>query len=156
MNEPTGEKPSVKGSSFQLDKDPDKITSDQIKFYLNDGFMRGKVPAEEFVDRIIDTAKRNDRVAVAALQVYAISLGNLTHSSMMVDGYTRSILSQGIENEFTQSIIRAISPEHIKILRELYITGNNDAGNALLLSILHAPRFAEQEDMNILCKEFEG
>lgn len=158
MSEPPRENPNPETKGFQLDNDPSKVTTSQIKSYLNDGLMRGKVPPEEFINNMLDVANKNPAEVDTALRALAISLGDLRHSSMMISANTNDILSQGKENKFTQGIVDAISPKHIKDLRHFYTRERRPpyAEDAYLLSLRYAPKVAEKEDIEILCEAFEG
>jgi len=158
MNEPSGEKLAIECAGFVLDSDPSKNTTKQIKSYLNDGLMRGRIPPKEFVDNMLNIANNNQTCGSSALQALAISLGDLRFSSMMTDGNTSEILSRGKENEFTQSVANAISPKHIEVLRKLYSQKNRPlyAEEAYFLSLASAPKSADKADMEILCKDLGG
>lgn len=158
MNEPIGEKITVNQINFQLDRDLSKVTRGQIKSYLNDGLMTGKVPPREFVDNLLDVASNNPAQQDTALLAFVISLGDLHFSSRIADGNTYEVLNQGKENKITQGVIEAISKRHIENLRTLYVQERNPpfANEAYLLSLRYAPKVAEKEDIGILCKGFEG
>lgn len=158
MSEPSREKSVARNNGFQLDKDSNRVTMDQIKSYLNDGLMKGKVPSGEFIDNMLDVANKNLTGRPNALHALAISLGDLHFSSMMANGDTCDILSQGRENKVTQGVAGAITSKHIENLRKFYVQNTRPlfAEEAYLLSLFYAPGSVTKEDMEVLCKDLKG
>jgi hypothetical protein len=144
------------------------ITKQQIKDTLNKEFMNGNMTAKDFIDRMLNIASTRSGatkyIEDDAMQALAISLGHTQHSVMMTEANTREILSQGNENERTQSIAKALTPEHLAKMRSLLNrkeeNGRDDsplyAREAYLLSLYHAPGVAGPEDVKELCRELEG
>lgn len=128
-------------------------TRDEVISYLNQDFIKGNMSAKEFLDIMLDAAQQKD-IEQVALKALSISFGDLRMSSMTASAETYKMISQGTENEKTQSITHALTPEHITILRGL-ITKTPFAVDPYLSSLSLSPQVASSEDMEKL-REFLG
>lgn len=133
---------------------PIRFTDRGIKTDLNDLFMTGLMSGDEFLSIMLAAATQSD-TKHTALTALKIALGDLTASSMVAKGITYDIIRSGPDNERTQSVVAALKPEHLKILRELMVK-TPFALDPYLLSLSHAPRVAMSDDMEKLREFFDG
>lgn len=129
-------------------------TQDEIKSYLNNDFMSGSMSAAEFLD-IMLVAAVDEETEQTALRALTIALGDLRFSSMTASNSTFVKIQEGPENEKTQSLVAALTPEHLAKMRAL-ITKTQSAEDPYLLALKMAPKNASSEDIHLLLQQLRG